>query len=72
MSIVSSTPIKSLAVVTPASSNPIAQNRGKIHQEPKKEKQENRGGNNKGDAGGAQLSSGMTTGQHAAFRSGRW
>ena len=52
----------------PSSSNPIAQNRGKIHQEPKKEKQENRGGNNKGDAGGVQLSSGMTTGQHAAFR----
>ena len=29
---------------------------------------QNQGGNNKGNAGGAQLGSGMTTGQHAAFR----
>ena len=29
---------------------------------------QNQGGNNKGNAGGAQLGSGMSTGQHAAFR----
>ena len=57
----------------PGSSNPIALNRGKIHQEPKKEKQENRGGNfdtSAADRAGTSEGSGQFSPKSSKGRSG--